>query len=296
MTMTRDEQALELRQGAFELMWKGEVDEAIVSYDAALAIAESEETIELITIGKAEALLAAEREGAEVQKLPQIVMRRRNPRHVYMAAGVLMRRYNEAEDPKRALFYGEIARNAAAEHGDPFAQASVLNTFGIVLNTDSRFSAAMEVFEQGLVLLAGIEESTPATVTLRATLIGNLGGSKILTNDFDEGVYLINTALPDLKTQYLKAEACADLCLAYMQTDRFQEAEYYGYEALDLACVKRQTRNANHLLGEIMLRTGRHAEAEDFFDVVADFYPQYGNVRQLLMSVDLCAVVNWKGY
>jgi Flp pilus assembly protein TadD len=180
--------------------------------------------------------------------------------------------------------------------GDPFARASILNSLGIVLNSDSRFPAATEAFEQGLVLLAGIQPSTDAAATLRATLIGNLGGSKILTNDFDEGIYLINTALPDLKTQYLKAEACSDLCLAYMQTERFQEAEYYGYEALELACVARQTRNANHLLGEIMVRTNRQEQAEDFFDVVADFYPQFGNVRQLLMSVDLCSVVNWKGY
>jgi hypothetical protein len=79
-----------------------------------------------------------------------------------------------------------------------------------------------------------------------------------------------------------------------MQTDRFQEAEYYGQEALELAVVSRQVRNANHLLGELMVRTGRHYEARQYFDVVAEYYPQHGGVRELLMSVDLCSVVNWK--
>lgn len=293
---TRDERALQLRQQAFDEMWQGRVDEAIRLYDEALAVAESEDVAELITIGKAEALIAADQEGPEVQKLPQIVMRRRSPRHVYSAAGVLMRRYNEAEDRKRALFYGEIARDAANENGEPLPLTKILNTYGIILASDSRFADACAAFEEAIVALNSVQPVTTGTTTMRASIIGNLGGAKIMTDDFDEGIYLINTALPDLTTEYAKAEACADLCLGYMQTERYEEAEYYGREALDLACVARQTRNANHLLGELMVRTGRYDEAEDYFDVVAGYYPQYGSrVRELLMSVDLCKVVNWKG-
>lgn len=293
---TRDEQALNLRQQAFEQMWQGRVEEAIRLYDEGLQIAENDEVAELITIGKAEALIAADRDGAEIQKLPQIVMRRRSPRHVYMAAGVLMRRYNEAEDRKRALFYGEIARDAAKEHGEPLPYASVLNVYGIVLTSDSRFNDACIAFEEAIVTLGTVQPATTSTVTLRASIIGNLGGAKIMADDFEEGIYLINTALPDLTSEYAKAEACGDLCLGYMQLERYEEAEYYGREALDLACVARQSRNANHLLGELMVRTGRHDEAEDFFDVVAGYYPEYGSrVRELLMSVDLLKVVNWKG-
>ncbi len=68
----------------------------------------------------------------------------------------------------------------------------------------------------------------------------------------------------------------------------------YGRRALELATVKRQIRNANHLLGEICLRTERYEEADGFFDVVAAYYPDFKNVKQLLVAVDLCAVVNWK--
>jgi tetratricopeptide (TPR) repeat protein len=296
MTTVNDQEALNLRQQALDAMWQGQTDQAIRLYDAALAVAESEEVAELITIGKAEALIAADQEGPELQKLASIVMRRRSPRHVFMAAGVLMRKYNEAEDRKRALMYGELARNAAKEHGEPLQYASVLNVYGIVLTSDSRFGDACAAFEEAIVVLGNVQPATSASITLRASIIGNLGGAKILMDDFEEGIYLINTALPDLTSEYAKAEACADLCLGYMQTERYQEAEYYGLEAMDLACVARQTRNANHLLGELMVRTNRHDDAQDYFDVVAGYYPQYGSrVRELLMSVDLLQVVNWKG-
>jgi tetratricopeptide (TPR) repeat protein len=296
MTPLNNQDALNLRQQALDAMWQGQTGEALRLYDAALAVAEDEEVAELITIGKAEALIAADQEGPELQKLAQIVMRRRSPRHVFMAAGVLMRKYNEAEDRKRALMYGELARNAAKEHGEPLQYGSVLNVYGIVLTSDSRFGDACAAFEEAIVVLGNVQPATSASITLRASIIGNLGGAKILMDDFEEGIYLINTALPDLTSEYAKAEACADLCLGYMQTERYQEAEYYGMEALDLACVARQTRNANHLLGELMVRTNRYDDAQDFFDVVAGYYPQYGSrVRELLMSVDLLKVVNWKG-
>jgi hypothetical protein len=79
-----------------------------------------------------------------------------------------------------------------------------------------------------------------------------------------------------------------------MELGRYDVAESYGLRALRTAEVKRQIRNANHLLGEICLRTGRYDESDAYFDVVAGFYPEFKNVKQLLVAVDLCAVVNWK--
>lgn len=292
---TRDEQAQQLGQQALEHLLRGETEEAIALYEQALPLAESEDARELIVVSKAQALIAIDRDGDEVRQLPAIIMRRRSPRHVYIAATALMRRWDE-KDNHKAIFYGEIARDAAEEIGDAMMCATTHNNLGIVFNSDSRFEDAANAFEKALSNLAKIQPATGTTISLRAGVIGNLGGTKILQDDYDEGIYLLNMALPDLRGAYAKAEACADLCLGYMQTERYDEAEYYGREALDLATVARQTRNANHLLGELMVRQGRYDEAEDFFDVVAGYYPQYGTrVRELLMSVDLCKVVNWKG-
>ena len=275
-------------------MWKGEVGAALVAYDRAAALAESEETRELITIRKGEALIAADREGPEVSALPGIVMRRRNHRHVYMAASVLMRRYVEVDDRRRAIFYGEIARTAAAALDDFFARATVLNYLGITLVADSQYDQALEAFEEALLALDAIEKANELVNAFAAGITANLGGTKILAGVVDEGVHLIETILDELDDATERAEACLDLCLGYIELEDYDTAEDLAREGLSLASTRRQIRNANHLLGEICVRTGRYDEADVYFDVVAGFYPGFDNVKQLLTEVNLCSVVNWK--
>ena len=275
-------------------MWKGQVAAALLAYDRAADFAESEETKELITIRKGEALIAADREGPEVSALPGIVMRRRNHRHVYMAASVLMRRYVELEDRRRAIFYGEIARTAAAALNDSFARATVLNYLGITQVAESEFDQAIEAFEEALVALDTIEKANDFVDSFAAGITANLGGTKILAGEFDEGVHLIETVLDELDDATERAEACLDLCLGYVELEDYDTAEDLAREGLSLASTRRQIRNANHLLGEICVRTGRYEEADVYFDVVAGFYPQFNNVKQLLTEVNLCSVVNWK--
>jgi tetratricopeptide (TPR) repeat protein len=275
-------------------MWKGEVGAALQAYDRAARLAESDETRELITIRKGEALIAADREGPEVSALPGIVMRRRNHRHVYMAASVLMRRYVEVDDRRRAIFYGEIARSAAAALDDFFARATVLNYLGITFVSDSQYEQAIESFEEALVALDSIEKANEFVNSFASGITANLGGTKILAGELDEGVHLIETVLDELDDATERAEACLDLCLGYVELEEYETAEDLAREGLSLASTRRQIRNANHLLGEICVRTGRYEEADVYFDVVAGFYPGCENVKQLLTEVNLCSVVNWK--
>jgi tetratricopeptide (TPR) repeat protein len=293
MTQTERE-ALELCNAGLQHMWKGEIDSAIDAYDRAAVFAGSEETRELITIRKAEALIAAEREGAEVAALPGIVMRRRTPRHVYLASYALMRRFSEANDHKRALFYGDVASRSANELGDPQARANVLNGLGVILVIESRFRDAIAAFEDALQAISSIADANARLESLRNVVLGNLGGAQVLSGQTREGIRVLEEVFSDLDEDYLVVEACLDLCFGYLEQERYDIAEMYGLRALELAAVKRQIRNANHLLGEICLRTERYDESDAYFDVVAGFYPEFKNVKQLLVAVDLCAVVNWK--
>jgi tetratricopeptide (TPR) repeat protein len=290
----REQQALQLCEAGLRQMWEGDVEAAIAAYDGALAAVESDETRELITIRKAEALIAAEREGTEIAALPAIVLRRRTPRHVYMAATVLMRRFVEADDRRKAIFYGEIARKAVVELDDVLALASVLNHLGITLVADSQFASAIGVLEEGLTAIAPILGVREEARALEASLLVNLGGAKVLCDDTAGGVAMLESVFARLDDGYTIAETCLDLCFGHMQLEQYAAAEMYGRRALELASVKRQVRNANHLLAEICLRTERYDESDQYFDVVAAFYPEFRNVKQLLVAVDLCSVVNWK--
>jgi tetratricopeptide (TPR) repeat protein len=290
----REREALQLCDLGLQQMWKGEIDSAIGYYDRATGIAESEETLELLTIRKAEALIAADREGAEIAALAGIVMRRRSPRHVYLAANTLQRRLCEVDDRRRAIFYGEIARRAANELDEPIARVSVLNNLGITLVADSQFTPGIDVFEEALGIMATLDTDRPEHRSLHASLLGNVGGAKVLAGDYAGGVAVLEGVFQQLDDDYLVVEACLDLCFGYLELQRHDVAEMYGRRALAMASVGRQVRNANHLMGEICLRTSRYEESDAHFDVVASFYPDFKNVKQLLVAVDLCAVVNWK--
>jgi tetratricopeptide (TPR) repeat protein len=290
-----DQEALQLCDDGLQQMWNGAVDAAIEIYDRALTLAESDDVRELVTIRKAEALISADREGAEVTALPAIVMRRRSPRHVYHAASALARKHSESQDDrKRALFYGDIARRAADEMEDAFARVSALNGVGVVLVVESQFTEAVELFERALNVVGQEKNPSERLIKMRDTVVGNLGGAKVLSGRYDEGIVLLEAVLPRMDVDYLISEVCLDLCFAYTERGEYKKAERYGHRALNLATIRRQVRNANHLLGEICMRTHRYQEADSYFDVVASYYPDFKNVKQLLVAVDLCAVVNWK--
>ena len=136
--------AEELRLAALAQVRAAKYEEALRLYDEALAITDDEEASELITINKADALIALERSGSEVQELPRIIMRRRNPRHVYLAAYALQYKCRLDNDLKRALFYAQLALRTAEEAGEPSWRRVVLLELGNIYELDSQIDKAVE--------------------------------------------------------------------------------------------------------------------------------------------------------
>ena len=116
----------ELRQAGLAAVRENRLEDAVSLYDEALGLASDDETCELLTINKADALIALERTGPEVQELPRVIMRRRNPRHVCLAAYALQYKHRLENDLKRAMFYGELALRAATETADPLFRRAAL--------------------------------------------------------------------------------------------------------------------------------------------------------------------------
>ena len=288
-----DREALQHCDLGLQEMWRGDADAALAQYERASAVAIDDETRELITIRKAEALIALDREGPEIAALPGIVMRHRSARHVYLAANTLQRHLCERDQRPRAIFYGGIARRAADELGDPIARVSVLNHLGVTLVADSQFALAIDALDEAARVLELMDDSDHRR-SLTAAVHANLGGAKVLCGECADGVRLLERALPELEDTYDRAEAFLDLCFGSMELGDNGAAERFGRAAMQLAAVPRQVRNAHHLVGEICVRTGRYDEADALFDVVASFYPDFRNVKQLLIAVDVCSVVNWK--
>lgn len=284
--------AEEVRKRALSLHRSGELDEALALYDEALAAAADDEHRELITINKADVLIELQRSGPEVQALPAILMRRRNPHHTFLASYQMMFKHRMAGEMERAIFYGQIAHNVAIEAGQVFWKLAALNELGIAYETNSQFPDAIRCFDDALALLDSIE-AAEQTIS-RIAIIQNLGYSKLLVGEIETGLAMIHGVLDEIENGWAKAESLIDLCYGYVEMQQYDKAIEYGKAGLELASEPRQTRNAHYLLGEAAYKAGDIDGAEFHFDELSRFYPQFRNLKALLFAIDLRSMVNLK--
>jgi tetratricopeptide (TPR) repeat protein len=283
----------ELRQTALRLVRSGECEQALAVYDEALALAGDEDARELITINKADAMIALERSGPEVNELPRVIMRRRNVRHVYLAAYALQYKYRLDNDLKRALFYGQLALRTAEEARESSWRRVVLLELGNIYELDSQIDTAIECFEESLALAEESRENRDLDIS-HAYAVENLGYCKLLQGKIEEGLAYVHEALEMLSDPIGRAEACVDLCYGYVEQGDFARALSYGQAALEIAKEPRQIRNAHYLLGEACYKSGDTEGASFHFDELAKFYPQFRNLKHLLFAIDLRSMVNFK--
>jgi tetratricopeptide (TPR) repeat protein len=286
--------AEELRLSAYAMVAAGRDEEALLVYDEALAAAGSDEVLrELITINKADALVALERNGPEVQALPAILMRRRNPHHTFLAAYALLYKHRTSGETKRAMFYGHHAYDTAVEAEQPFWQIAALNELGVVYEIDSQFDKAIECFEQAISTIDGLANPSEHKLSYGLAL-ENLGAAKLLIDDTAAGIACIEKSLEWLISPTAIAEAYIDLCYGYLALDKLEPARSFGERGLELATETRQVRNAHYLLGEVAYKQHDTEAAEAHFDELARFYPQFRNLKNLLYAIDLRSMLNLK--
>jgi len=282
----------EIRQAGLAAVRENRLEDAVSLYDEALGLASDDETCELLTINKADALIALERTGPEVQELPRVIMRRRNPRHVCLAAYALQYKHRLENDLKRALFYGELALRAAGEANDLAFKRAVLIDLGNVYEMDSQITKAIECFREALNHSDGADEVTLRLIRGYAT--ENLGYCYLLEGNTDDGIALIHAALQHITDPLGLTEAYIDLCYGYLEKGELEPARLFGEAGLEAATEERQIRNAHYLLGEVAYKSGDSDRAHEHFDELAKFYPQFRNLKSLLFAIDLRSMVNLK--
>jgi tetratricopeptide (TPR) repeat protein len=238
-------------------------------------------------------MIAIERSGPEVQALPTIVMRRRSLRHVYLAAYALVFKYRVEKELKRAAFYGQLALQSAEEANEPLWKIGALNELGSIYHMDSKFEQAIECSQQALSLIDRLEDKGERDFTYALTL-QNIGASKVANEEYEEGIRLIEEALPMMVAPSFRAEAFIDLCYGYLGLGNLARARELGEKGLALSDEPRQVRNAHYLLGEVAYESEDIELAEFHFDRLAEFYPDFRHLKSLLFAIDLRSMVNLK--
>lgn len=288
MVTTRSEQ---LRQEALALVRAGDFEKALDVYDAAMAETDDDEIRELITINKADTLVALERGGPEVQALPTILMRRRSPRHTFWASYALLYKCRLAGETKRAMFYGHIAHETAVTAQETFWQIASLNELGLLYELDSKFTEAIEYFEEALSQIEKVSDHADQSFS-RGAVLQNLAYNKLMIGESVAGVRMIEEILDSIESPSAKTESLIDLCYGYLDLQEYEKARRYGEEGLALATDPRQIRNAHYLLGEAAYKMQDVDAAELHFEELARYYPQFRNLKTLLFTLDLRSMIN----
>lgn len=289
--MLNADRAEQLRQLALTRARSEQFDEALALYDEALTLAEDDELRELITICKADAMIGAGMSGPEVQRLPSILMRRRNPQHTFLAAYALMFLHRNENNIRRAITFGETALRAATEADDPFRKLAALNDLGICYEMNSQFQNAIECLEQAQTLTPMMADPQMRTFT-EVAILRNLAYNKILAGETKEGIEMMHRGLDTGAVPTQLSDSYIELCFGYLQLHDYQKAKHYGEIGLALAEEPRQVRNAHYLLGEAAYEAGDLEVAEAHFDELTKFYPEFRNLKKLLFALDLRSMVN----
>ncbi|MGK2860200.1 MAG: hypothetical protein ACSLFQ_23635 [Thermoanaerobaculia bacterium] len=283
----------EIRQAAWARVRENALEDAIVLFDQALALADDDEMLELLTINKAGILIQMETDGPEVQRLPQILMRRRNPKHTFLAAYNLQHRYILSKDFKRAYNYGRVALEASDHIEEKSWKPRVLNEMGSACVYDSRIPEAIEAYREALAML----ESYPDEVFARSFAMQNLGYCLVIEGELEAGIETIHQAIELMReagADGYVAESYIDLCYGYLELGDLESARQFGEMGLEKATETRQTRNAHYLLGEVAYKLGDTASAETHFEHLSKYYPDFPQLKNVLLALDLRSMVNLK--
>jgi len=287
------ERAEELRLLGMAAMRVNDPEAAVGKFDEAIALASLDEEVrELIIINKAGALIELERNGPEVQQLTQIIMRRRNAKHTFLAAYNVQNKFAMEGDFKRASFYAQLALTTAETESVLEWKLGALLALGILSGLESKFTDEIAFYERILELAPAGTEDLRLSLTLQ-----NLGYSHLMTGSTDKGLELIHQAVEmmlRIGAEGFAAESYLDLCLGYLELGRFDVATHYGELAMESATEVRQVRNGHYLLGEAAFKAGDTESASFHFEKLAKFYPDFPNLKNLLFAIDLRGFVNFK--
>lgn len=287
-----------LRSEAIGFLEKGEFSASLALYDEALRDARrtgDDSFVDWIFSCRAAAAAEAGPAENELLELKRILLRGRGDQTAFRAAYTAARIYELKRDYRKAAFYARLARQHAAEIGDPLLLAGAESTQGTLLAVDSRFEEAAACYRRALEVSA-----PPARVSAlaRALWQDNLGYCLIALDRTSEGLPLVHDALETIEGAGSTANTVfplMDLCFGYLKGDRYEEARYFGEACLERAPLLADDsveRNVLYLLGEACHLGGDEDAARDYFDRLASLYPDFRNLRAYLEVFDFRNVIN----
>jgi tetratricopeptide (TPR) repeat protein len=288
----------ELRIHGAQAIEAGRLEEAERYFDEAFAWAQQHgdaNLVDLALCNRAAAAIDLGRGERELPRLREILMRGADPVNCRIAAYNIARYYELNKSFKKALFYGQIARDRSEHLGRRDWLASSHNLIGNLLLAESFFEKACAEFEQALAL------SAENAVVRRALIKDNLGYCYVVQGRYSEGFRLLFESYRSLRhagaIRYSVLPRVA-LCFAYLEVGRPERALRCGREALETIEAtggSEMLKNVLYLLGEAANLNGDLDLARIYFGrLQREFYPEAGYLPDFLLAIDVRKLINLK--
>jgi len=297
--MTERRKHLEfLRKTARDAIWAGDYDRALSLYEDGLALARSwkDRNLEdLFTCNRATTLLEMDRQDFDLSALKEILLRSPGSPNSVLAAYASAHAHEVRGEYSRAAFYAQTALAKSRDLRLDEWTAASMNLLANLELRESRFESAKGLFEEALERL---EARGEALSREGAVISDNLGYCHIATDRVEVGLPYVQKAisvLESLGARQAMDYPCLDLCFAMLKLDRLEPAESWGIRALGLGNEfgrEDVVKNSHYLLAEIYSTMGRADRADEHYDALANYYPDFPALKHYLREISVTGMLN----
>ena len=287
-----------LRETAKDALWRGDYERALTLYEDGLVLARSwkdRELEELFTCNRATTLLEIDRLDFDLGRLKEIFLRSPTSHNGVLAAYVSSYAHEKRGEYERAVFYARTALQRSQEQGYDDLIAGSMNSLANLELHESRFESARELFAQALERLEVNGEGETHLANLYAD---NLGYCHIALDQVETGLPLVQRGLSGferLGARQALDYPCLDLCFAYLKLGSPEVAAGWGDRALEIGSEFHRedvVKNSHYLLAEANSELGREHEAEEHYDALANYYPNFPALKNYLHQISLMGMIN----
>ncbi len=287
-----------LRKTAKDAIWSGDYERALTLYEDGLALARSwkdREIEDLFTCNRATTLLEMDRQDFDLSGLKEIVLRSPGSPNAVLAAYASAHAHEVRGEYSKASFYAQSALQKSRDLRLEDWTAASLNLLANLELHESRFVEARSLFQEAL---EGFDEKGQSQSREAAVVSDNLGYCHIALDAVAVGLPLVQRSLSlleSLGSRQAMDYPCLDLCFASLKMDRADEAESWGVRALDLGREFGRNdvvKNAHYLLAETYSELGRDDAADEHYDALANYYPNFPALKNYLHQISLMGMIN----
>jgi len=287
-----------LRKTAKDAIWSGDYERALTLYEDGLALARSwkdRELEDLFTCNRATTLLEMDRQDFDLSRLKEIVLRAPGSPNAVLASYAAAHAHEVRGEYSKATFYAQSALQKSREMGLEEWQAASLNLLANLELHESRFAEARTLFQEAL---EGFESKGQGQSHEAAVVSDNLGYCHIALDALSVGLPLVHRSLSlleSLGSRQAMDYPCLDLCFASLKLERPEEAESWGVRALSLGKEFGRNdvvKNAHYLLAETYSEMGRDENADEHYEALAGYYPNFPALKNYLHQISLMGLIN----